>query len=103
MIALKDAPRTSELKTEIDSVFSLAGEKTRRLAERWKNEKGAPVFTVKGKYGLRGWTEWTQGFQFGNALLVFEALGDPWFLEYGRSRTVEAMAPHVSHMGVHDH
>ena len=64
---------------------------------------GAPVFTVKGRYQARGWTEWTQGFQFGSALLQFDAEGDAAFLELGRSRTVERMAPHLTHMGVHDH
>src|SRR5207253_1661287 len=28
---------------------------------------------------------------------------DRRFLELGRTRTIERMAPHVSHMGVHDH
>ena len=65
--------------------------------------KGSPVFTVAGKYTARGWTEWTQGFQYGSALLQFDATGDAAFLEIGRRNTVERMAPHVSHVGVHDH
>src|ERR1035441_1363304 len=64
---------------------------------------GAPVFTVGGKYTSRGWTEWTQGFQFGSAILQFDATGDAEFLEIGRRRTVDLMAPHLSHTGVHDH
>src|SRR4029079_11848027 len=62
-----------------------------------------PVFTVEGKYRARGWTEWTQGFQFGSALLQFDATGDEEFLDLGRSRTLERMAPHLTHVGVHDH
>ena len=58
---------------------------------------------MKGKYTSRGWTEWTQGFQFGSALLQFDATGDERFLELGRRKTIELMAPHVSHIGVHDH
>jgi len=61
------------------------------------------VFTVNGKYTSRGWTEWTQGFQFGSAILQFDATGEEEFLKIGRSRTRELMAPHVSHIGVHDH
>ena len=34
------------------------------------------MFTVEGRYHARGWTEWTQGFQFGSALLQFDATGD---------------------------
>ncbi|MEX0611134.1 MAG: glycosyl hydrolase [Pirellulales bacterium] len=63
----------------------------------------SPVFTVKGRYTAKGWTEWTQGFQFGSALLHFDATGDARFLELGRERTVSVMAPHLTHIGVHDH
>src|SRR4029450_9004965 len=66
-------------------------------------QDGAPVFTVQGRYQARGWTEWTQGFQFGSALLQFDATGDAQFLEIVRSRTVDRMAAHLTHMGVHDH
>jgi unsaturated chondroitin disaccharide hydrolase len=58
---------------------------------------------VKGQYTARGWTEWTQGFQFGSAVLQFDATGDEWFLENGRSHTFKDMASHITHMGVHDH
>src|SRR4030095_5575955 len=51
----------------------------------------------------RGGTEWTQGFQYGSALLQFDATGDEQFLEIGRRNTIERMATHVSHVGVHDH
>ncbi len=62
-----------------------------------------PVFTVAGKYTARGWTEWTQGFVYGSALLQFDATGDEQFLELGRTRTRERMAHHITHIGVHDH
>ena len=58
---------------------------------------------MKGRYTTRGWTEWTQGFQFGSALLQFDATGDKRFLDIGRAKTIEFMPTHVSHMGVHDH
>ncbi|MGD9633901.1 MAG: glycosyl hydrolase [Pirellulales bacterium] len=63
----------------------------------------SPVFTVKGRYTARGWTEWTQGFQYGSMLLHFDATGDERYLELGRERTVRVMAPHLTHIGVHDH
>ena len=64
---------------------------------------GAPVFTVEGRYQARGWTEWTQGFQFGSALLQFDATGDARVPRSRPRRTIERMAPHLTHMGVHDH
>lgn len=63
----------------------------------------APVFTVEGKYTARGWTEWTQGFVYGSAILQFDATKDERFLEIGRERTRTKMAPHITHVGVHDH
>ncbi len=63
----------------------------------------SPVLTVEGRYKACGWTEWTQGFQYGSALLHFDATDDSRFLEIGRARTVDAMASHLTHFGVHDH
>ena len=99
-----DRRRTpADLLPHIRRVFELSAEKIRALEQTWKPEDGAPVFTVNGRYRARGWTEWTQGFQFGSALLQFDATGDREFLELGRARTVERMAVHLTHMGVHDH
>src|SRR5436305_2259389 len=88
---------------KLSRLFDLSAEKILSLEKSWDPAKGTPVFTVKGKYTSRGWTEWTQGFQFGSALLQFDATGEKRFLEIGKRKTVEVMAPHVSHTGVHDH
>ncbi len=61
------------------------------------------MFTVEGHYTARGWTEWTEGFQYGASLLQFDATGEREFLELGRERTLTRMAPHLTHVGVHDH
>ena len=71
-------------------------------SKKRRSAKGTPVFT-EGQYTTRGWTEWTQGFQFGSAVLQFDATGDERFLKIGRRGTVKHMASHVSHIGVHDH
>jgi unsaturated chondroitin disaccharide hydrolase len=92
-----------KLAPKIERMFYLSGEKILSIERSWKREEGTPVFTVKGCYTSRGWTEWTQGFQYGSALLQFDATGDEQFLEIGRNGTVERMATHVSHIGVHDH
>lgn len=84
-------------------VFQLAAEKTAGLDKNWDIGLGTPVFTVGGKYSTRGWTEWTQGFQYGCLILAGDALDDRRLIELGRKRTVERMLPHVTHIGVHDH
>ena len=91
------------LETDLARFFDVAGQKTELLRRNWKRERGTPVFTIDGHYTTRGWTEWTQGFQYGNAVYQFDATGDESFLEYGRESTVAEMATHVSHFGVHDH
>jgi len=91
------------LAKKAEHVFDLSAQKIRSMEQSWNPEQGAPVFTIDGRYTSRGWTEWTQGFQFGASILQFDATGEQEFLEIGRSRTVELMAPHVTHIGVHDH
>ncbi len=103
MITIQNDLKIEGLRTGLRTLWERSGAKIRRLADEYDETLGAPVFTVNGKYTTRGWTEWTQGFQFGSAILQFDATGDEWSLEYGRNRTVAAMAPHVSHFGVHDH
>src|SRR5438445_2835077 len=98
--AALDAPA---LVPAIRRLFDLSAAKIERLERRWDPALGTPVFTVNGRYTSRGWTEWTQGFQFGSAILQYDATGDNEFLQLGRDRTVAFMAPHVSHIGVHDH
>jgi hypothetical protein len=93
----------SDLLPSIDRLFSLAADKVRLIDRTWDKSRGTPVFTVDGKYTTRGWTEWTQGFQFGCALLAFDATDQRDLLELGRQNTVQYMAPHLSHVGVHDH
>jgi unsaturated chondroitin disaccharide hydrolase len=93
----------AKLVPRLNRMFELSAEKILNLEKAWDSKRGTPVFTANGKYTSRGWTEWTQGFQFGSALLQFDATGEKRFLELGRDATVRYMAPHVSHIGVHDH
>jgi hypothetical protein len=83
--------------------LELAAAKVRLLDSSWDKSRGTPVFTVEGKYTTRGWTEWTQGFQYGCAILAFDGTGDRQLLELGRNSTLKFMTPHVTHVGVHDH
>ena len=92
-----------KLLPRLERLFELSAGKILNLEKIWRPDQGAPVFTVRGRYTARGWTEWTQGFQFGSAILQFDATGETRFLELGRRRTAERMATHVSHVGVHDH
>ena len=91
------------LDQKLNRLFDLAAKKSIALDRAWDASKGTPVFTVEGKYTSRGWTEWTQGFQYGCALLAFDATNEKSLLELGRRQTVDRMATHVSHIGVHDH
>ncbi len=95
--------RPADLTPKIRRLWELSARKIRALDAAYDPAKGSPVFTVRGRYTARGWTEWTQGFQVGAALLQFDATDETGFLEMGRSQTVRWMAPHVSHFGVHDH
>jgi len=103
MIKIDSELSPKSLLPAIGRLFEASAAKIDRLEKRWNPALGTPVFTVKGEYTSRGWTEWTQGFQFGAAILQFDATGESRFLEMGRKATVEKMASHVTHIGVHDH
>ncbi|MEU7872346.1 hypothetical protein [Dactylosporangium sp. NPDC049140] len=90
-----------DLVADVERMFELSAGKI--LALDPDGGGGSPVFTVDGRYTARGWTEWTQGFQVGSALLQFDATGDDRFRTLGLEQTRNLMAPHVSHIGVHDH
>ena len=95
--------QSHDLGPAVEKAFALAGGKIRDLDANWDPAHGAPVFTVGGKYTTRGWTEWTQGFQYGAALLTFDATGDAGLLELGRTGMRRVMPAHLTHVGVHDH
>jgi unsaturated chondroitin disaccharide hydrolase len=93
----------ADFRRRLKTFWDLSGRKIHAIERGHDPSQGAPVFTVRGRYTSRGWTEWTQGFLYGSEILQFDATGDPVFLEAGRRHTVEHMAPHLTHMGVHDH
>ncbi len=103
MIRIDDRLNPSDLMPRTERLWRLSGAKVERLQREYDHSAGSPVFTIKGKYTTRGWTEWTQGFEFGSAILHFDATGECDALELGRAKTVAMMAPHVTHIGVHDH
>jgi unsaturated chondroitin disaccharide hydrolase len=96
---IDDSLTPEELRPKLDRLWELSAAKVESIGAA----ADSPVFTVDGVYTSRGWTEWTQGFQYGSALLQFDATGESRFLEIGRRGTRAVMASHVSHTGVHDH
>ena len=100
---IDDALDPADLLPATASVFEVASRKTLALAREWNPKRGTPVITVDGKYTTLGWTEWTQGFQYGSIILAGEGASDDGLIELGREKTLDTMLPHVTHVGVHDH
>ncbi len=92
-----------KLLPRIDRLFEVSAGKIRDIASAFEAAQGSPVFTVQGSYVGRDWTEWTEGFHYGSALVQYDATGEAWYLDWGRRKTVERMAAHVTHTGGHDH
>lgn len=103
MLKINHELSPANVSAKLEKLWELSAKKIVSIEKSYDTVKGAPVFTVAGKYSTRGWTEWTQGFQFGSSILQYDATGEEWFLENGRKNTVDKMAPHLSHTGVHDH
>ena len=100
---LNDSLKTADLLPGLKRFWEVSGQKIELINREYDDSNGSPVFTVAGKYSTRGWTEWTQGFQYGSEILQFDATGEDSFLEMGKRNTVDKMAPHITHFGVHDH
>ncbi|MFP6752442.1 MAG: glycosyl hydrolase [Pirellulaceae bacterium] len=103
MIAIDKQLSAADLAGSIDQMWQLSATKLQSLEASSDSAAGSPVFTVDGHYQSQGWTEWTEGFQYGSQVLQYDATDEASFLEAARQNTVQAMASHVTHVGVHDH
>ena len=103
MIEINHQLTPSQLMPKIERFWSISATCLDAVEASCPPGSASPVFTIEGRYTAQGWTEWTQGFQYGSALLQFDATGEERYLELGRQRTVELMASHLTHVGVHDH
>jgi unsaturated chondroitin disaccharide hydrolase len=103
MLKINNALKPADLAGKLGQFWDISDQKIKLIEKNYDDSKGSPVFTVAGKYSTRGWTEWTQGFQYGSAILQYDATGDTATLDKARQKTLTKMAPHVSHIGVHDH
>jgi len=103
MIKINTALKPAALAKKVARVFEYSAPKILSIDRDDVPGNATPVYTVRGKYTARGWTEWTQGFVYGSAILQFDATGEEAFLKLGRDRTFSRMAHHITHIGVHDH
>ncbi len=103
MIKIRTQLKPTDLTRKITRLWEVSAPKIVAIDQDDKPGQTAPVFTIEGKYTARGWTEWTQGFVYGSALLQYDATGDETFLTLGRERTFVRMASHITNVGVHDH
>lgn len=103
MIHINNELKAADLSEKLKRFWQLSEQKIHLIETQYDESKGSPVFTINGKYSTRGWTEWTQGFQYGSAILQFDATGGKKSLENAKKKILDKMAPHISHTGVHDH
>ena len=76
MIDLSTPLAPHDLQDGLARLWDLSARKIRAIEAEFDPGRGAPVFTVDGLYTTRGWTEWTQGFQYGSSILQFDATDD---------------------------
>ena len=75
MIKIDQNLKPADFSGKLKRFWQLSAEKIHLIEKQYDESKGSPVFTVNGNYSTRGWTEWTQGFQYGSAILQFDATG----------------------------
>ena len=103
MITINSSLTPSGFASDLQRLWAASAAKILSIDASEVPGAATPVFTIKGRYTAMGWTEWTQGFVYGSALLQYDATGDEQFLTLGRDRTRDRMAHHITHIGVHDH
>ena len=103
MMKIDNELTAEKLRLKLERLFDLSAAKIRAIEQTWDPSCGPPVVTVRGTYQPREWTDWTRGFQYGSAILQYDATGDTWFLERGQQGTRRWMEEYVAHFGVHDH
>ncbi|MDQ6815160.1 MAG: glycosyl hydrolase, partial [Bacteroidota bacterium] len=103
MIKINTDLKAADLINKLTRFWQLSAEKIWMIEKNYDLAKGSPVFTINGNYTTRGWTEWTQGFQYGSAIFQYDATGDDSLLQHAKRKVVDEMASHISHTGVHDH
>ena len=57
MLIVDDSLTAQSLLPAAEKVFALSAAKIRDIECAWQSGQGSPVFTVKGQYASRGWTE----------------------------------------------
>ncbi len=92
MLNIRSEITAASLNDKLTKLWDLAETKIHDLQKASELGGATPVFTANGLYQPQGWTEWTQGFQYGCQILQFDATGDETFLEMGRQNTLERMA-----------
>ena len=103
MIQINSKLRPEDFSEKLKVFWDISARKIHLIEKNYNEERGSPVFTIDGKYTTRGWTEWTQGFQYGSAVLQYDASGEKEILLTAKKKILGKMAPHISHTGVHDH
>ena len=71
---IRDDLKPVDLKSKLTRMWELSSAKIQSLEKSCPPGSPSPVFTIKGRYTARGWTEWTQGFQYGSSALQFDAV-----------------------------
>jgi len=103
MIKINDLLTPADLLPKLKRFWKRSAACLDAIEGKFPQGSATPVLTIDGQYAAQGWTEWTQGFQYGSLFLQFDATGEQRFFELGRERTVDTMASHLTHVGVHDH
>ena len=75
MIEIDVGIEAADLNDALARLWTTTGPKVKRLCRQDSADQPTPVYTVAGRYTARGWTEWTQGFLYGEAILQFDATG----------------------------
>ena len=95
--------RPKDLLPKLQRFWELSAAKISLIEKNYDPAKGSPVFTVQGQVHRPRLDRVDAGLSVRLGHPAVRRHRRAAFLEIGRRNTVEQMAPHVTHVGVHDH
>ena len=103
MINVRSDLTPASLKKKVAALFDASAQKLRSLERDWSPSPARPSSPLTANTPAAAGPNGRRVFSSAprSSSSMPRATGD--FLDYGRDHTVRLMAPHVTHMGVHDH
>ena len=93
----------TDLTGKLNQFWTLSGQKIQLIDNEYDNGKALPYLRYRGSIRPEAGRNGRRGFSLARPFYSSMPPMTSTFLNLGRQKTLAVMAPHISHIGVHDH